>query len=58
MPKGAQLDAATYNTIPQQALSLVGRGRASEAVELLRQVIAQLELEGFEERQEVALMGY
>jgi tetratricopeptide (TPR) repeat protein len=46
MPEGEGLDGATCATIWQQALSLVGRGRAGEAVAMLQQLIARLEAEG------------
>ena len=46
MPEGEGLDGATCATIRQQALSLVGRGRAGEAVAMMQQLIARLEAEG------------
>lgn len=46
MPAGEGLDDAACATIRQQALSLVGRGRSSEAVVVMQQLIARLEAEG------------
>lgn len=54
MPEGEGLDGATCATIRQQALSLVGRGRAGEAVAMMQQLIGRLEAEGLADRGDVA----
>ena len=43
MPVGGQLDGATCGAIWDQALALLSRGRAGEAVAMLQQLIARLE---------------
>lgn len=46
MPEDERLDGAACAALRDQALSLVGRGRAGEAVGILQQLIARLEAEG------------
>lgn len=46
MPEGEKLDIASWAALCDQAFSLVGRGRAGEAVAMMQQLIARLETEG------------
>lgn len=56
MPEGERLDRATWAMILQQALPLVDRDRAGEAVAMLQRLIARLETEGLAGGEDVAVL--